>query len=194
MCLGYLLVADFGLAKFVTEGELANSFCGTAEYLAPEMLIGNGHDYTIDWWALGILIYEMIVGIPPFFHKNKNKMYHFIKESKVNFPDPDRHKIFVSDDAKDIILRLLDKNKRTRLGANGVEEIMAHRFFADINIEKLMSKQLVPPYKPTVSEDLAYFDPKLTQQTGEITESILPAQQRAIINAGQHNFKGFSSS
>ena len=86
------------------------------------------------------MIYEMIVGIPPFFHKNKNKMYHFIRESKVNFPDPERHKIFVSEDAKDLILRLLDKNKKTRLGANGFEEIMAHRFFADINIEKLMTK------------------------------------------------------
>ena len=75
MCLGYLLVADFGLAKFVTEGELANSFCGTAEYLAPEMLIGNGHDYTIDWWALGILIYELLAGIPPFYNKDMKIMF-----------------------------------------------------------------------------------------------------------------------
>ena len=95
--LGYLLVADFGLAKFVQDGELANSFCGTAEYLAPEMLIGNGHDYTVDWWALGILIYEMVVGIPPFFHKNKHRMYFLIRESPVNFPDPVRHRITVSD-------------------------------------------------------------------------------------------------
>jgi serum/glucocorticoid-regulated kinase 2 len=97
--LGYLLVADFGLAKFVKDGELANSFCGTAEYLAPEMLIGNGHDYTVDWWALGVLIYEMIVGIPPFFHRNKHRMYFLIKESDVNFPDPQRHKISVSEEA-----------------------------------------------------------------------------------------------
>lgn len=144
--LGYLLVADFGLAKFVSDTEIANSFCGTAEYLAPEMLIGNGHDYTVDWWALGILIYEMIVGIPPFFHKNKNKMYHFIKESKVNFPDPERHKIFVSDNAKDLILRLLDKNKRTRLGVNGIDEIMSHAWFSDIDINALLAKKLVPPY------------------------------------------------
>jgi serine/threonine protein kinase len=153
-----LLVADFGLAKFVSDGELANSFCGTAEYLAPEMLIGNGHDYTVDWWALGILIYEMIVGIPPFFHRNKNKMYHFIKESKVNFPDPIKHKIFVSTEAKDIILKLLDKNKRTRLGANGIEEILSHPFFASIDIEALMQKKLTPPYIPESSDDLAYFD------------------------------------
>lgn len=117
---GYLLVADFGLAKFVKEGEVANSFCGTSEYLAPEMLIGNGHDYTVDWWALGVLIYEMIVGIPPFFHRNKHRMYFLIKESDVNFPDPVRHKISVSLEAQDLILRLLDKDKKTRLGANGI--------------------------------------------------------------------------
>ena len=97
--LGYLLVADFGLAKFVKQGELANSFCGTAEYLAPEMLIGNGHDFTVDWWALGILIFEMIVGIPPFFNRNKHRMYFLIRESPVNFPDPKRHKISVSPEA-----------------------------------------------------------------------------------------------
>lgn len=151
-------MADFGLAKFVQEGELANSFCGTAEYLAPEMLIGNGHDYTVDWWALGILIYEMIVGIPPFFHKNKHKMYHFIKESKVNFPDPERHKISVSEDAKDLIVNLLHKDKKKRLGANGIDEILKHPWFRTLDIEKLLKKQIDPPYKPEIKEDLAYFD------------------------------------
>lgn len=70
---------------------------------------------------------------------------------------------------------------------------MGHKFFADIDVERLMRKEIEPPYKPDSTEELAYFDPKLTQQAGEITESVLPAQQRAIINAGQHNFKGFSS-
>lgn len=93
---GYLKLADFGLAKKVQDDEIANSFCGTAEYLSPEMLIGNGHDHTVDWWALGILMYEMLVGLPPFFNKNKHKMYWLIKEQKVNFPDPMRHKISVS--------------------------------------------------------------------------------------------------
>ncbi len=85
-------------------------------------------------------------------------MYHFIKESKVNFPDPERHKIFVSEEAKDLILRLLDKNKRTRLGANGIDEIMAHPFFRDLDLEKLLRKELTPPYKPEVEDELAYFD------------------------------------
>lgn len=67
---GYIKLADFGLAKIVSvqEGREPNSFCGTPEYLAPEMIVGSGHDHTLDWWGLGILIYEMIIGIPPFFH------------------------------------------------------------------------------------------------------------------------------
>jgi serum/glucocorticoid-regulated kinase 2 len=78
---GYLFLADFGLAKLSSKSELANSFCGTAEYLSPEMIIGSGHDHTVDWWALGILLYEILVGVPPFFHRNKHRMYFLIKES-----------------------------------------------------------------------------------------------------------------
>ena len=69
---GYILLADFGLAKINKAEDTAepNSFCGTPEYLAPEIIIGSGHDHTLDWWALGILIYEMMIGIPPYYHKN----------------------------------------------------------------------------------------------------------------------------
>ena len=178
---GYLLVADFGLAKFVQQGELANSFCGTAEYLAPEMLIGNGHDFTVDWWALGILIFEMIVGIPPFFHRNKHRMYFLIRESPVSFPDPVRHRITVSPEAQDLIVKLLNKDRTQRLGANGIDEILQHPWFADLNIEALLAKQISPPYVPRVQEDLAYFDKNLTSQT-EVNDTILSATQRAVIN------------
>jgi serine/threonine protein kinase len=68
---GYIMLADFGLARIVGD-EDANSFCGTPEYLSPEMIVGSGHDHTLDWWALGILIYEMIIGIPPFYNQNKH--------------------------------------------------------------------------------------------------------------------------
>mmetsp|Transcript_83575 Transcript_83575/g.115297 ORF Transcript_83575/g.115297 Transcript_83575/m.115297 type:complete len:234 (+) Transcript_83575:706-1407(+) len=78
---GYIMLADFGLAKVLATDPGAaepNSFCGTPEYLSPEMIEGTGHDHTIDWWALGVLIYEMIIGIPPFYNQNKNKMYYLI--------------------------------------------------------------------------------------------------------------------
>ena len=72
------MLADFGLAK-VNEmsqgGKEPNSFCGTADYISPEMIDGSGHDHTLDWWALGVALYEMIIGLPPFFHSNEEKMY-----------------------------------------------------------------------------------------------------------------------
>ena len=113
---GYIKLADFGLAKL---GNESNSFCGTPEYISPEMLLGLGHDHTVDWWTLGILLYELLVGIPPFFHRNKHRMYFLIKESPVTFPDKIKHGIEVSPIARDLIKKLLDKNKKKRIGAQG---------------------------------------------------------------------------
>lgn len=83
---GYILLADFGLATKIEPGGLATSFCGTAEYLSPEMITGEGHNYSVDWWTLGILLYEMLVGIPPFFDKSRHVMYRLIRSAKVRFP------------------------------------------------------------------------------------------------------------
>ena len=103
------------------------------------MIIGSGHDHTVDWWALGILLYEILVGVPPFFHRNKHRMYFLIKESQVNFPDPVKHGIEVSPNAKDLIRKLLEKNKKKRLGAQGdLQEILAHPFFNGINVDNLV--------------------------------------------------------
>lgn len=105
---GYLKLSDFGLAK---QAKTSNSFCGTPEYISPEMLLGTGHDHTSDWWALGILIYEMLTGIPPFYDKNRNLMFLKIEKAKIRWPDPERHGIGVSDVGKDIIKKLLCKDK-----------------------------------------------------------------------------------
>lgn len=192
---GYLKLADFGLAKIITKNQLANSFCGTAEYLAPEMLTGTGHDFTVDWWALGILLYEMLVGIPPFFHRNKHRMYFLIKESPVNFPDPIKHGIDVSPNAKDLIRKLLEKNKKKRLGGlNDITEILSHPFFADIDQDKLLRKELTPPYMAAVDKtqeyDLTYFDQKLTSRD-EFAESVIDDANLKLIDKNKHIFKNF---
>ena len=166
---GYVYLADFGLAKMLQDDELAMSFCGTAEYLAPEMITGQGHDKAIDWWALGILLYELIVGIPPFYHRNKNQMYFLIKEAPIKYPDPEKHGIQMTEEAKDLINKLLDKDPEKRLGTQGgASEVMGHAFFQDLDIEKLLDKELDAPYKFEV-KGFEFFDNKAVEMDVRFT-------------------------
>jgi len=107
---GYIKLADFGLAKMLGE-QVANSFCGTPEYLSPEMINGTGHDITLDWWTLGILLYEMLVGIPPFYNQNKHKMYHLVEHGPIKWPNKEQHGFEVSAEAQDLVTKLLTKDK-----------------------------------------------------------------------------------
>jgi serum/glucocorticoid-regulated kinase 2 len=132
--------------------------------LAPEILNEKGHSFPVDWWALGILTYEMIVGFPPFYTGSNNnlKMYELIKKKPVYFPDPQRHKIKMSEECKDFISKLLDKDPAKRLGSkNGVDEILGHPFFASINFDELLIKKIEAPFKPKLSSnvlDVSNFD------------------------------------
>ena len=110
---GYICLTDFGLAKVLEGDAKATSFCGTPDYLAPEILSERGHSFPVDWWALGILTYEMIVGFPPFYTgtQNNSKMYELIKKKAVYFPDQERHKIVMSENCKDFINKVSATNR-----------------------------------------------------------------------------------
>lgn len=107
--------------------------------MAPEVVSKQGYDKSVDWWAVGILMYEMLIGVTPFFNRNQNVLLHKIQKSKVVFPDRTRYKIDFSDNFQDLVNRLLHKDKTQRMGAGpqDFEEVLAHPFFKDINIENI---------------------------------------------------------
>lgn len=152
---GYITLTDFGLAKILEGDEQAQSFCGTPEYLAPEIIDEVGHSFPVDWWALGVLTYEMIVGFPPFYtgQQNNNKMYELIKTKPVFFPDAEKHGIAMSEECKHFINGLLDKNPANRLGTKGgLKEIISHPFFADLDVQKMLEKAYTPEFVPKLSK------------------------------------------
>ena len=159
---GYIKLADFGLAKFLQPNQQAKSFCGTAEYLAPEILDMKGHGFAVDWWTFGVLIYEMITGRPPFMHSNHHKLGVLIRQGVIIFPHPERHGIKMSDELKDLITKLLDKNQATRLGSkNDADDIVNHPWFKGMDWDKLMKKELDAPFKP----DMEYLRRKKADTT-----------------------------
>lgn len=193
---GYICLTDFGLAKILKDNAQAFSFCGTPEYLAPEILNEKGHTFPVDWWALGILTYEMIVGFPPFYTGNSNnlKMYELIKKKPVYFPDPTKHKIKMSEECKDFISKLLEKDPQNRLGSKeGIAEIMRHPFFNDLNLDELVNKRLHAPFKPKLSEDVldvSNFDSQFTSE--EAINSVIPAQKLDQIRKNMDQFEDFA--
>jgi len=145
---GYLKLADFGMAKKINPDEKAMSFCGTPEYLAPEIITGEGHNKSVDWWSFGIMIYEMLCGIPPFYNENIDRMYELIKLSELRFPK----KIKISSEAQDLITKFLDRNINTRLGTKeGISEFKGHPFFSKIDWDFVSSRKIKPPFIPEIS-------------------------------------------
>lgn len=159
---GYVKLTDFGLSKQNIIGNKdAKSLCGTAEYLSPEILERQGHGKGTDWWSYGAIIYEMLVGLPPFYSKDREKLYRNIKHSdpKLDYP-------FLSESAKDLCSGLLTKDPTKRLGngENGAANIKNHPWFDCIDWSAVENKQLAPPYKPQLDQegDVKHFPPEFT--------------------------------
>lgn len=113
------------------------------------MVAGTGHDFSVDWWALGVLIYEMLIGVTPFYNKNPQMLKSKIKNAKVVFPDRLQYRIDYSDELVDIVNKLLKKERTKRLGSkDGQKEILSHPWFKGVDVVKLESYQVVPPFVP----------------------------------------------
>ncbi|XP_076818914.1 cAMP-dependent protein kinase catalytic subunit PRKX-like isoform X1 [Clavelina lepadiformis] len=141
---GHTKLTDFGFAKTVEDRTW--TLCGTPEYLAPEVLQSKGHGKSVDWWALGVLIYEMLAGFPPFWDEQQIQIYNKILSGGIDFP---KHMEF---HAKDLIKKLLTADRTRRLGSmkNGTEDIKRHRWFQTIDWHAVDEKKLLPPIIPKV--------------------------------------------
>ncbi|PMD47096.1 serine/threonine protein kinase-like protein [Hyaloscypha variabilis F] len=160
---GHIALCDFGLCKLdMKDEDRTNTFCGTPEYLAPELLLGQGYTKTVDWWTLGVLLYEMLTGLPPFYDENTNEMYRKILSEPLHFPSQE----IVPSSAKDLLTRLLNRKPDQRLGANGASEIKAHPFFHSIDWRKLLQRKYEPTFKPNVTDalDTKNFDEEFTRE------------------------------
>jgi len=144
---GHICITDFGLSKEIKPEEGTHTFCGTPEYLAPEVLKGQGHGTAVDWWSLGTLIYEMLTGLPPFYSQNINIMYQKILNGELRFPS------YVSPDAQSLLEGLLTRDVEKRLGSNSSNDVKKHPFFKDIDWDKLEKREMEPPYKPKVKNE-----------------------------------------
>lgn len=164
---GYLKITDFGFAKIVSYKTY--TLCGTPEYIAPEVLLNKGHGKGVDWWTLGILMFEMLAGQPPFVDDDPMGIYQQILGGKIQFPRSfDRN-------AKTLIKKLLNADLTKRYGClkKGAEDVKAHKFFQKFSFAELLARKLTAPIPITVQDenDTSNFDPYPDSQgeTEEVT-------------------------
>jgi len=184
---GYIKLTDFGLVRTkMSINERTTTFCGTPEYISPEMVQGLEYGFEVDWWALGILIYEMLYGIPPFYDTNANAMYRAIIRDPIQFPAD------ATQEAKDLISRLLDRNPNKRLGSgeSDFEEVKSHPFFGGLKWKELMKKTIDMEWKPPLKDfiDVSQFDKEFTEEEPNLSYE----DPRLVASDVQRQLKGFT--
>ncbi|XP_004539309.1 serine/threonine-protein kinase N1 isoform X3 [Maylandia zebra] len=184
---GYVKIADFGLCKEgMGFGDRTSTFCGTPEFLAPEVLTDTSYTRAVDWWGLGVLIYEMLVGESPFPGDDEEEVFDSIVNDEVRYPR------FLSTEAIGIMRRLLRRNPERRLGSGekDAEEVKKQPFFRSMDWEALLQKKLPPPFVPSIGgkEDVSNFDEEFTTEPPTLTP---PREPRALSRKDQDSFRDF---
>ncbi|XP_055768041.1 serine/threonine-protein kinase N2-like isoform X2 [Salvelinus fontinalis] len=184
---GYVKIADFGLCKEgMGFGDRTSTFCGTPEFLAPEVLTDTSYTRAVDWWGLGVLIYEMLVGESPFPGDDEEEVFDSIVNDEVRYPR------FLSTEAIAIMRRLLRRNPERRLGSGekDADEIKKQPFFRGLDWEALLQRKLPPPFVPSIKgrEDVSNFDEEFTAEPPALTP---PREPRTLSRKDQDSFCDF---
>lgn len=183
---GHVKVADYGLCKEdMWYGSTTSTFCGTPEFMAPEILLEQRYGRAVDWWAFGVLMYEMLLGQSPFRGDDEDEIFDAILEDEPLYP------ITMPRDAVSILQKLLTRDPARRLGSGkgDAEEIKRHPFFKDVNFDDVLNKRIPPPYFPTIngSADTSNFDEEFTREQPTLT----PVHGQ-LSSRDQAEFNGFS--
>jgi atypical protein kinase C iota type len=193
---GHIKLTDYGMCKEgIRPGDTTSTFCGTPNYIAPEILRGEEYSFSVDWWASGVLLYEMLAGRSPFdiFGTTENPdlnsedyLFQVILEKTIRIPRS------LSVKAASVLKGFLNKNPGDRLGCHpetGFHDILTHPFFKSIDWDLLEKKQISPPFKPRLESDrdLDHFDPQFTSEPVQLT----PDDSRVIDKIDQSEFEGF---
>jgi serine/threonine protein kinase len=172
---GYLVLIDFGSCKIIEEKtELQCSFDGSIDYMAPEVISGEGHGLMADWWSYGILMYELLSGKPPFHEGSTERILDLITNANVRF----NSKIKASSVTRDFINKLLKKSPKERIGQNEFSQITTHHFFQSTNVNAIVNQKFTPPLMPNITEDaLENFEAIFTnQEIEDFEESTNPEE------------------
>ncbi|KAH0790494.1 AGC family protein kinase [Histomonas meleagridis] len=174
---GHIKLTDFGLSKDLSYLEVTSSFCGTTEYIAPEIIKREPYSYMIDWWALGILTYELLFGVTPFFNRNRSRMFQAITNDSPPYPPDTDPKV------SDFINKLLTKDPKKR---SGFSQLKNHPFWNGLNFDDVMAKKIKPAFIPDVKDKVPNnFDSEFTEEPA--ADSIASAVEQS-----SSNFPGFS--